>query len=89
MNASYLGKHNAIGVMFRVISLCGRKNLTSLKLAVENLYNMTKSSEYIHSKIAIFLQSLVYFFDFVMSARYFDVCFRNHAIEIVEPSVWG
>lgn len=43
MNASYLGKHNAISVMFRVISACGRKHATCTKLAFENLNNMTKS----------------------------------------------
>ena len=45
VNASYLGKHNAINIMFRVISACGRKHVTCSKLAFENLNNMTKSSE--------------------------------------------
>lgn len=43
VNASYLGKHNAISIMFRVVTACGRKHVISSKLALENLNNMTKS----------------------------------------------
>ncbi|XP_070210608.1 cytosolic carboxypeptidase 1-like isoform X2 [Littorina saxatilis] len=43
VNASYLGKHNAINIMFRIISTCGRKHVVCCKLAFENLSNMTKS----------------------------------------------
>ncbi|XP_041369383.1 cytosolic carboxypeptidase 1-like [Gigantopelta aegis] len=43
VNASYLGKHNSINILFRVISLCGRKHLAVLKLALDNLNNLTKS----------------------------------------------
>ncbi|XP_076102521.1 cytosolic carboxypeptidase 1-like isoform X2 [Mytilus galloprovincialis] len=43
VNASYLGKHNAIPPMFRVIQQCGRKHTTVLKLALEIVYNVTKS----------------------------------------------
>ncbi|XP_033749645.1 LOW QUALITY PROTEIN: cytosolic carboxypeptidase 1-like [Pecten maximus] len=43
VNASYLGKHNAIPPMFRVIQQCGRKHITMLKLALDILNNLTKS----------------------------------------------
>lgn len=43
VNASYLGKHNSIPPMFRVIQQCARKHTTVLKLALEILYNLTKS----------------------------------------------
>ncbi|VDI66223.1 Hypothetical predicted protein [Mytilus galloprovincialis] len=43
VNASYLGKHNSIPPMFRVIQQCGRKHTTVLKLALEIVYNVTKS----------------------------------------------
>lgn len=43
VNASYLGKHNAVSIMFRVISICSRKHAVSCRLAFENLSNMTKS----------------------------------------------
>ncbi|XP_076444257.1 cytosolic carboxypeptidase 1-like [Babylonia areolata] len=43
VNASYLGKHNAISIMFRVITACGRKHVVCCKLALESLTNMTKS----------------------------------------------
>ena len=47
VNASYLGKHNSIPPMFRVIQQCARKHTTVLKLALEILYNLTKSSKYL------------------------------------------
>ncbi|XP_071096549.1 cytosolic carboxypeptidase 1-like [Haliotis cracherodii] len=43
VNASYLGKHSSITVMFKVTSLCGRKHTAVLKLALDNLNNLTKS----------------------------------------------
>lgn len=43
VNASYLGKHNSINIMFKIISACGRRHTVDLKLALENLNNMTKS----------------------------------------------
>ncbi|KAL5004498.1 hypothetical protein ScPMuIL_017954 [Solemya velum] len=43
VNASYLGKHNSIPSIFRVIQQCGRKHSSVLKLAMEILSNLTKS----------------------------------------------
>ncbi|KAL8577865.1 hypothetical protein ACOMHN_018670 [Nucella lapillus] len=43
VNASYLGKHNAISIMLRVVTASGRKHVICSKLALENLSNMTKS----------------------------------------------
>ncbi|KAK0058339.1 cytosolic carboxypeptidase 1-like isoform X1 [Biomphalaria pfeifferi] len=43
VNASYLGKHNAISLMFKVINSCGKRHTVDLRLALENLCNMTKS----------------------------------------------
>ncbi|RUS75866.1 hypothetical protein EGW08_016387 [Elysia chlorotica] len=43
VNASYLGKHNSINIMFKIVSACGRRHTVDLKLALENLNNMTKS----------------------------------------------
>ncbi|XP_078313843.1 cytosolic carboxypeptidase 1-like isoform X2 [Crassostrea virginica] len=44
VNASYLGKQNSIPPMFRVIQQCGRKHTAILKLALDILTNLTKSS---------------------------------------------
>ncbi|KAJ8304681.1 hypothetical protein KUTeg_018264, partial [Tegillarca granosa] len=43
VNSSYLGKHNSIPPMFKVIQQCGRKHTSVLKLALEILVNLTKS----------------------------------------------
>ncbi|XP_005091886.1 cytosolic carboxypeptidase 1 isoform X2 [Aplysia californica] len=43
VNASYLGKNNSINIMFKVISACGKRHTVDLRLALENLSNMTKS----------------------------------------------
>ncbi|GFO08515.1 cytosolic carboxypeptidase 1 [Plakobranchus ocellatus] len=43
VNASYLGKHNSINIMFKIISACGRRHTADLRLTLENLNNMTKS----------------------------------------------
>ncbi|CAL1528008.1 unnamed protein product [Lymnaea stagnalis] len=43
VNASYLGKHSAVNLMFKVISYCGKRHTVDLRLALENLCNLTKS----------------------------------------------
>ncbi|XP_050403069.1 cytosolic carboxypeptidase 1 [Patella vulgata] len=43
VNASYVGKHNSINILFRIIALCGRKHTAVLKLALDSLNNLTKS----------------------------------------------
>ncbi|KAK3098121.1 hypothetical protein FSP39_016346 [Pinctada imbricata] len=43
VNSSYLGKHNSIPPMLRVIQQCGRKHTAVLKLALDILTNLTKS----------------------------------------------
>lgn len=48
VNASYLGKQNSIPPMFRVIQQCGRKHTAILKLALDILTNLTKSSRSPH-----------------------------------------
>ena len=54
VNASYLGKQNSIPPMFRVIQQCGRKHTAILKLALDILTNLTKSSNSLHS-VPLFL----------------------------------
>ncbi|XP_059172169.1 cytosolic carboxypeptidase 1-like isoform X2 [Physella acuta] len=43
VNASYLGKHNAVNCMLKILSLCGKRHTVDLKLALENLFHLTKS----------------------------------------------
>ncbi|ESP05203.1 hypothetical protein LOTGIDRAFT_208161 [Lottia gigantea] len=43
VNASYVGKHNSISILFKIIALCGKKHTTVLKLALDSLNNLTKS----------------------------------------------
>ncbi|CAG5128813.1 unnamed protein product [Candidula unifasciata] len=43
VNASYLGKHNSVNVMLNIIFSCGKRHTVDLKLALENLCNLTKS----------------------------------------------
>jgi hypothetical protein len=43
VNSSYLGKHNSIPPLFKVVAQCGRKHTTVLKLALESLNSLTKS----------------------------------------------
>lgn len=44
VNASYLGKHNAIPHIFKVMALCGRKHIPSLRLCLDIINNLSKSS---------------------------------------------
>ncbi|KAL3865591.1 hypothetical protein ACJMK2_042966 [Sinanodonta woodiana] len=43
VNSSYLGKHNAINPICKVVLQCSRKHVNVLKLALDTLSNLTKS----------------------------------------------
>ncbi|XP_038077720.1 cytosolic carboxypeptidase 1-like [Patiria miniata] len=43
VNASYLGKSGAVNCMFRILSVCGRKHNTTLRLALDILCQLVKS----------------------------------------------
>ncbi|XP_013413553.1 cytosolic carboxypeptidase 1 isoform X1 [Lingula anatina] len=43
VNASYLGKNGAVSYLFRVITSCGKKHLSMLKLTLDSLVLLVKS----------------------------------------------
>lgn len=55
VNASYLGKHSSVNVMLNIIFACGKRHTVDLKLALENLCNLTKSSEFLALCYSLFL----------------------------------
>lgn len=45
MNASFLGKNGAISQLLKILSSCGKKHTNLVKIALESLHLLVKSSE--------------------------------------------
>lgn len=44
-NATYLGRNGVISLLFRIVSSCGKRYLVLLKLTLDTLTQLVKSSE--------------------------------------------